>query len=134
VVHLFIASVGAPFEGEETTTLLRLVAAAVAAGLQVTVWCCRGSTLLTQSDLGPSRMRNLLEVGTGRVEREYPTTAALVEELIRDAAGRLRWLVCSHCIQERGATHQVPSVKVLSPIRYFPTLRAADVSLVLGAR
>jgi hypothetical protein len=134
MTHLFIGTVAAPFEGEETTSLLRIVDAALAEQLQVTVWACRGATLLSQQDLGETRVRNLLELGGERSDHEYPTTAALIGGLFTRADGRLRWFVCSHCLQERGAVRQIPSVKVISPLKYFSTMKTADVSLVLGAR
>ena len=134
MTQLFVAMMGTSFEGEDTTTLLRMVDASLDSNFTVTVWTCGGATLLTARHLGLTRPRNLLELGTSRTDHEYPTTAALIHSLIQKSDRRLRWLVCRHCMQERGALDHIEGVIVTSPLRYLQTMQAADVSLVMGRK
>jgi len=132
--RLFFGVMGAPYAGEEITTLFRMIDAAIEQQHDVTVWTCGGATLLTQESTGPVLPRNLLALGTPDGERDHPTTANVIRQLMDRAQGRLRWLVCRHCMQERGALAHIPGAKVTSPFKYLHYMQAADSSLVLGKK
>jgi sulfur relay (sulfurtransferase) complex TusBCD TusD component (DsrE family) len=131
---IFLGVMGAPYESELTTTLLRLVDEALHQGHQITVWTCGGATLLTHSALGRTKPRNVFDLGTTRTIHDYPSVAALITALMSAGAGRLRWYVCSHCMEERGALAQIEAVKVQAPLQFVRYLAAAEVALVMGVK
>lgn len=131
---IFLGVMGAPYESELCTTLLRLVDAALRQGHPVTVWTCGGATTLTLRSLGDTKPRNLFDLGTERRDATYPSTAALVTALLTMAEGRLQWLVCRHCMEERGATDQISGVVVKPPLRFLHYRDQADTALILGVK
>lgn len=126
---IFFAALGAPFESDSTTTLFRLIDAALARQHTVIVWTCGGATTLTLQTLGDRRPRNFLNF-----DAEYPSTAKLVRALLDGSDGRLHWHICRHCMEERGATEQIEGVKIQPPFRFFHFLEQADASLVIGPK
>ena len=132
--QIFIGVMGAPYESELITSLMRMVDESLAQGHRVIVWTCGGATTLTQSALGEVKPRNLLDLGTDRESVEYPSTAALVKGLIKTAQGRLQWYVCRHCMEERGAEGQIPDVKVMPPYKFVEYHSRAEISLVMGVK
>jgi sulfur relay (sulfurtransferase) complex TusBCD TusD component (DsrE family) len=131
---IFIGVMGAPFVDELTTTLLRIVAAALEQEHETVVWTCGGATTLTNALLGRVRPRNLLALGTARAAHEHLTTAGLIEDLLAKPGGRLTWLVCRHCMEERGVSHHVAGVKVVSPFKFLTHLEQAGVSMIMGQK
>lgn len=131
---LFLGIMGAPYESELATTALRMVDEALRQGHRVTVWTCGGATALTLLSLGESKPRNLLDLACQRSGRHYPTTAALVGNLLGTAEDRLQWLVCRHCMEERGAFEQMAGVKIVSALKFWRYLNQADVSMVVGVK
>ncbi len=131
---IFIGVMGAPYESELSTTVLRLVDAAIAQGHHIVIWTCGGATSLTQRTLGVSKPRNLLELTPGKTATYYPSTAALIQGLLFTGKGRLRWYVCRHCMEERGTTDQIAEVEVKSPFRFLHHLEQADKAMILGVK
>ncbi|MEU8208423.1 hypothetical protein AB0B85_04375 [Micromonospora sp. NPDC049044] len=126
---LFLGLIGAPYESDLFTTAVRMAEEAVRQGHQTTLWTCGYSTALTVTGLAPTKPRNLTEW-----DRDYPSSAALATHLIDWSAGRLAWLVCRYCAEERGASAQIPAVRIRPPYEFVERSRAADVSLVLGTK
>lgn len=131
---LFFGVMGAPYESELTTSLLRLVGDALECGHRVTVWACGGATMLTRSAIGENKPRNMLDILAGCPDRTYPSTAALVRSLVEQSNGRLRWLVCRHCAEERGALDQISEARVQPPLRFAEHLQLCDVPVVMGVK
>lgn len=124
---LLLAVMGAPHASDLTTTVLRLTQALLDRDATVQVWTCGYATLLTQASLGPAKPRNVLDW-----TREYPTTAALIEDMVAAHPGRLAWYSCRFCSQERGVTEHVAAVRVRTPFRFGEHVAAADRTLFLG--
>ncbi|MCC5603251.1 DsrE family protein [Nostoc favosum] len=131
---IFLGVMGAPYESELCTSLLRIVDAAITQGDQVIVWTCGGATTLTQKTLSNVKPYNLLDVAADKKKTEYPSTMALIRELLEVAEGRVQWFVCRHCMEERGAIEQMEEVKVKSPFKFLHYLEQADVSMILGIK
>lgn len=131
---LFFGVMGNPYESELCTSVLRLADAALRAGHRVIVWTCGGATTLTQSSIGMAKPRNLIDFATGRGDVRYPSTARFVAELIDTADGRLDWMVCRHCADERGAGEQIEGVVVASPFKFLAQMERADVAMVMGVK
>ena len=125
----FIGLIGAPYASDLFTTAVRLAAAAVGQGHHVTVWTCGYATALTQRGMGQTKPRN-----PWAWEPTTPSTAARVQRLLGSSDGRLDWLVCGFCAQERGAVDQIPQVRVRPPSGFVRRADAADVCLVLGIK
>jgi sulfur relay (sulfurtransferase) complex TusBCD TusD component (DsrE family) len=131
---IFLGVMGAPFESELVTTLLRLVSEAVSRGYHVTVYACGGATGLTLTTLRDAKPPNMLDEGTPRETAVYPTTARLIEELITKADRRLRWHVCLPCMDERGALDQSELVTLDFPFKLASGLAESDVALMMGVK
>jgi DsrE/DsrF/DsrH-like protein len=136
MARLLFLVMGAPFESELTTSLLRLIDEALRQGHDVRVWACGGATTLTRGALGPRKGRNVLDPAAPAP----PSTLALVEALALPAqgadhaAGRLDWCVCRPCLDERAADDQSPAVRVQPAYKFVEYLQAADVVLSLGVK
>lgn len=131
---IFVGVMGAPYESELCTTVLRFAQEAITRGDYLQVWTCGGATSLTVKALGDTKPRNPIEIVNGKDDARYPSTAALVRDLIGSAQGRLEWLVCRHCMEERGCTEQIDAVKVQPPFKFVQHMNRADRSLVLGMK
>ena len=131
---IFLGVLGAPYESELTTTLLRLVNEAIAQGHRVAVYTCGGATELTLKTLGDKKPANFLERGTSGQPTRYPTTAQLIRELLEMAQGRLQWYVCRPCMEERGALSQIEGVIKHVPPKLRQLLGEADVALLMGVK
>jgi hypothetical protein len=124
---LFVVFMGAPHESDTTTSLFRLLHEAIVQDLDVTVWTCGWATALTQQTLGQYKPRNL-----AGWNRKYPTTAAIAERLIAAGKGRLQWLVCRFCMEDRGTTKQLDCVSIVPSHKFARYLSDADSSLFMG--
>lgn len=125
---------GAPYESELTTTLLRLVGEALRQGHRVLVYACGGATGLTLQSLGENKPSSLHPSRVVPDQSDYPTTARLVRSLLTSGDGRLRWYVCAPCLEERGALDQMDGVFIHTPFRLVQCLARADVALVMGVK
>jgi hypothetical protein len=130
---LFIGVMGAPYESELFTTLVRMVDQALVAGHDVTVWTCGGATTLTLKCLGDAKPGNPLEIAAEH-RGEYPSPAAVVRALLETSQGRLQWLVCRHCTEERGGGEHMDGVKIQPAFRFLRHLNGARTSLVIGVK
>jgi sulfur relay (sulfurtransferase) complex TusBCD TusD component (DsrE family) len=132
--QFFFGVMGAPYESDLTTSLFRMVAETLEQGHRATVWACGGSTTLTLTTLDRVKPANLLDLAFSRGDILYPTTAAMVRALLESGAGRLAWMICRHCMEERGAIDQMPEVKVQAPFQFRALMDRADVALILGVK
>ncbi|MDG4831707.1 hypothetical protein O7627_20720 [Solwaraspora sp. WMMD1047] len=126
---LFLGLIGAPYESDLLTTTVRVAEEAVRQDHRVTMWTCGFATSLTMSSVGPDKPRNALAW-----DGDFPSPAALATHLITWADGRLSWLVCRYCAEERGAMDQIPVVRIRPPYEFSQRANAADVCLVLGTK
>ncbi|WP_027799216.1 hypothetical protein [Paraburkholderia dilworthii] len=129
---IFFGMMGTPFQSETVTSLFRMVDSALSKGHRVTVWNCGYATGLSQSSL----IRPPDSFATAETVGGNPTTAEVIQALMRKYGGdgRLDWLVCRYCMEERGATQQIPEAKIKIPFTFQHYLSKADVSLVLGVK
>ncbi|WP_049579677.1 hypothetical protein [Streptomyces sp. SBT349] len=118
---------GAPHESDLTTSVLRLVQAMLERGGSVQVWACGYATTLTQASLGAHKPRDI-----AHWSRAYPSTAALVGELLAAFPGRLHWYVCRFCSEDRGAGEQMPGVALRGPSAFAANGAAAAKTMMVG--
>ncbi len=126
---LFLGLVGTPYQSDMFTTTTRLADEAIRQDHLVTVWTCGYATALTLRALGETKPRN-----PWSWDSAYPSPSALVRHLIGWADGRLEWLVCRYCADERGTADQIPEVRLQPPGNFQRRALAADVCLVLGVK
>lgn len=128
----FFGMMGTPFQSDTVTSLFRMVESALQQGSRVTVWNCGHATGLSQATL----VRGRDFFAPKGVETFNPSTAEMIQALFRRYSNRdqLEWLVCRYCMEERGATAQIPEAKVKIPFSFQHYLSVADVSLVLGVK
>ena len=126
---LFLGLIGAPYESDLFTTTVRMAEEAVRQEHEVTVWTCGYATALTVAALAPTKPRNVIAWDTA-----YPSPAALATHLLGWAEGRLSWLICRYCAEERGTLDQLPGVRIRPPYEFIQRAHAADVCLVLGTK
>ncbi|UYQ64822.1 hypothetical protein [Streptomyces peucetius] len=124
---VLITLMGAPHGSDQVTSALRLTQALLERGASVQVWTCGYATLLTQRALGPDKPRNLADWN-----RDYPSTAALAEELLTAFPGRLYWYGCRFCSDDRGAAEHLPQVVLRPPAGYAANVAAAGKTILVG--
>lgn len=124
---VLITLMGSPHESERITSALRLVQALLEQGRAVQVWACGYATLLTQNPLGEDKPRNLADWN-----RVYPSTAALVKDMLETFPGRLYWYGCRFCSDDRGAVDHLPQVVMRPPSGYGANVAAAGRTLQVG--
>src|SRR3954451_1669385 len=89
---VLIAVMGSPHDSDLVTSVFRLTQALLTAGARVAVWACGYATMLSQDTLGDSKPRN-----PAAWSMPYPSTAALVQELLAAFPGTLQWYGCRFC-------------------------------------
>lgn len=124
---VLLAIMGAPHASDLVTSALRLIEALLDHGGRVQVWTCGYATLLTQASLGDRKPRNLVAWS-----HEYPSTAAVVRDLLESAQGRLAWYSCRFCGEERGVTGHIPQVTVRPPLKFGEHVAAANKTIFMG--
>lgn len=124
---VLITLMGSPHGSDLITSVLRLVQAVLDRGGTVQVWACGYATLLTQRSLGDSKPRNLAAWSTG-----YPSTVALVEEMLRASRGRLHWYGCRFCSDDRGARDHIDGVGLRAPAQFADNIKAAGKTVFVG--
>ena len=65
---------------------------------------------------------------------DYPTTSRMIRELLRRSGGSLTWIVCRHCMDERGAVSQIDEVKIQPAFRFARLVKESEVSLMMGIK
>lgn len=128
---LTIALMDPPYESANTTTAFRLIAAALERGIRVNVFAYEGAVYLALKDQAPHA--NPVK-GTTVEEEDHPTTKKFVTALLDLGAGRLDWVNCGLCVDERGAANAVEGVRRGSPADLLEMAAASTNTLVIPTR
>jgi sulfur relay (sulfurtransferase) complex TusBCD TusD component (DsrE family) len=131
VQSLFLGVMGTPFHTDYATSVFRLANEALVQGKDVTIWTCGYSTTMTQTTA--IRPENPIAAESMKSEGTH-TLSELAQELLKKYRHQLRWYVCSYCMEERGATAQIPEVEIQLPFSFNTYLNQADQSLVFGTK
>ena len=127
---LFLGLMGGPFTGDWTTNFFQIAEAALKRGTDVTVWTCGNATSMTQTtNIRPDDPIHADCPGCGN-----HTLAEMATALLDAHPDHLRWYVCRYCMEERGATAQIPQAQIQLPFSFNTYLNQADRSLVLGIK
>jgi sulfur relay (sulfurtransferase) complex TusBCD TusD component (DsrE family) len=124
----------APFENERTLTALRLLDAALRRGHHVTVFAYEGAVAL--SFARQAAHANAVH-GHDAAAEDHPLPRLWIEGLLRTAeasGGRLDWVNCGLCVDERGVGEAIPGVRRGSPVDLWKAAEASDNTLVIGTK
>ena len=131
---LTFALMDAPYESARTATALRLIDAAVRRGHAVNVFAYEGAVLLPFSRQQPHP--NVVH-GRNVEEENHFLTKTVVGALMAAAArtgGRLDWVNCGLCVDERGAGEAIDGVRRGSPADFWKMAETSDNTLVIATR
>lgn len=131
---LTFAIMDPPYESARSTTFFRLVSIAAARGYDINVFAYEGGVHLSFANQKPHS--NSVH-GTTLDEENHPLPKEWVAELINLSAqngGKIDWVNCGLCADERGIDNTVPGVRRGSPADFWKLASASDNSLVIGTR
>src|SRR5262245_39599915 len=126
-----MALMAPPFESASTTTALRIVDAAVRGGHQVNVFAYEGAVSLTMSAQAPHP--NPVR-GTSVEEEDHPLPRSWIASLFAVAAGRLDWVNCGLCVDERGAGAWIDGPRRGGPKDLAQWIDQSDQTLVIAVK
>ena len=131
---LTFALMDAPYESARSTTALRLIAVAAKRGYDVNVFAYEGAVL--QPFLAQKPHPNAVHGRNVEEENHFipkDAIAALMAESERNG-GKLDWVNCGLCVDERGAAEAIPGVRRGSPADFWQMAEASDNTLVIATR
>ena len=128
---LTLALMDPPYESANSTTAMRIIAAALERGARVNVFAYEGAVCLPLKDQAPHA--NPVK-GTSVEEEEHPTTSKFVSALLEMGGGRLAWVNCGLCVDERGASNAVEGVRRGSPADFLKMALESSNTLVIPTR
>lgn len=128
---LTLALMDPPYESANTTTAMRLIAAALQQGMRVNVFAYEGAVCLPLKDQTPHA--NPVK-GTTVEEEDHPTTKKFVSALLEMGGDRLTWVNCGLCVDERGAMNAVEGVKRGSPADFLKMAEGSTNTLVIPTK
>ncbi|MGH2684151.1 MAG: DsrE/DsrF/TusD sulfur relay family protein [Actinomycetota bacterium] len=126
-----LALMDPPYESERTTTAFRLIDAALRKGHAVQVFAYEGAVNLTMADQSPHP--NPVK-GTTIEEEHHPTTKDWVAALLASSDGRLQWVNCGLCVDERGAGRAISGAERGGPNDFVAWVEASDQTFVIPTR
>jgi tRNA 2-thiouridine synthesizing protein D len=131
---LAVLLMDAPYESARTATAFRLLDAATRRGHDVTVFCYEGAVGLSfarqAQHANPVHGRDL-------AQEDHPNPKDWIGALMRQAersGGRLAWINCGLCVDERGVAETVPGVGRGSPVDFWKATETADNTLVIPTK
>lgn len=131
---LTFALMDAPFESGRSTTAFRLLDIAAARGYHINVFAYEGAVFIPFAHQKPHA--NAVH-GHDASEENHPLPKDWVAALIESAeqhGGKLDWVNCGLCVDERGAMDTIPSGRRGSPVDFWKMATESDNTLVIGTR
>ena len=131
---LTFALMDPPFENPRTTTALRLIDIAARRGYDVNVFAYEGAVNVPLTTQKPHA--NSVH-GREVAEEDHPLTYKWVEAIMKTATaagGKVDWVNCGLCVDERGADEVIDGVRRGSPADLWGFAEASDNTLVIPTR
>ena len=124
----------APYENARTVTALRLLDIAARRGYDLNVFAYEGAVALSfaKQAAHPNAVH-----GRDAAQEDHPLPKDWVTALMREAqksGGKLEWINCGLCVDERGVGEVVEGVKRGTPGDFWKAAEASTNSLVIGTR
>jgi tRNA 2-thiouridine synthesizing protein D len=129
-----LALMDAPFESARSTTALRLINLAAERGWNVNVFAYEGAVFLPFAK--QTAHANGVH-GRDLEEEDHPLPRVWIEEIhkkITAKGGKLDWVNCGLCVDERGAGETFDWVRRGTPGDLLKFADASDNTLVIGTR
>jgi tRNA 2-thiouridine synthesizing protein D len=124
----------APFENARTTTAMRLIDIAARRGYDINVFAYEGAVYLPFA--AQKQHANAVH-GHDVVQEDHPLPREWVEAVVQEAAkngGRVDWVNCGLCVDERGAVDTVAGVRRGSPADFWKMATSSDNTLVIATK
>src|SRR5712692_9850654 len=109
--NLAVAMMDAPFENARTVTALRLIDLAARRGYDVTVFAYEGAVSLTFAKQAPHP--NAVH-GRDVAQEDHPLPKDWVAAVMQAAeknGGKIDWINCGLCVDERGVAEWIPGAR-----------------------
>jgi tRNA 2-thiouridine synthesizing protein D len=129
-----IALMDAPFESGRSTTALRLIDIAAKRGYNINVFAYEGAVL---QPFGAQRAHPNAVHGRSVEEENHFIPKDAIAALMRSAesnGGKIDWVNCGLCVDERGATDAIAGVRRGSPADFWQMAESSDNTLVIATR
>ena len=133
-MKLTFAIMDPPFESARSTTFFRLLAIAAERGYEIGVFAYEGAVHLAFERQSPHG--NSVHQTTAEVEN-HPLPKDWLRELMQLAqarGGKIDWVNCGLCVDERGVQEAVAGVRRGSPQDFWKMVLASDNVLSIGTR
>ena len=124
----------APFENARTTTALRLIDIAARRGYDINVFAYEGAVALAFAK--QAAHANAVH-GHDVHEEDHPLPKEWVTALLETAkknGGKIDWINCGLCVDERGVDEAVSGTRRGSPADLWKAAEASDCTLVIGTK
>ena len=131
---LTIALMDPPYESENLTTAFRILDVAARRGYDINVFAYEGASGLAfvRQTPHPNPVH-----GRDVAEENHPTTKDQVSALLAEAeknGGKVDWVNCGMCVDERGVNEFVPGTRRGSPADFHAFVEASDNVLVIPTK
>ncbi len=131
---LTFAIMDAPYENARTTTALRLMDIAARRGYNINVFAYEGAVYVpfAQQAAHPNAVH-----GHDVEEEDHPLPKEWVSALIAEAeknGGKIDWVNCGLCVDERGAADSVDGVRRGTPGDFWKMAGESDNTLVIPTK
>ena len=131
---LTFALMDAPYENARTTTALRLIDIAARRGYDINVFAYEGAVNVPFSKQAPHA--NAVH-GHDVDEEDHPLPKDWVAALMAEArkhGGKIDWVNCGLCVDERGVGEAIEGVRRGSPGDFLKFADASDGTLVIATK
>ncbi len=131
---LTFALMDPPYENARTTTALRLINIAAQRGYNINVFAYEGAVYLpfALQAAHPNAVH-----GRDAEEEDHPLPREWIAAVIKEAeknGGKLDWVNCGLCVDERGAGDSIEGVRRGTPGDFWAMAEASDNTLVIPTR
>ncbi len=131
---LTFALMDPPYENARSTTALRLIDVAARRGYDINVFAYEGAVCLPFAQQAPHP--NAVH-GRDVEEEDHPLPKDWIAALIKEAAkngGKLDWVNCGLCVDERGVGEAIEGVRRGTPGDFWKMATESDNTLVIPTR
>ena len=131
---LTFALMDAPFESARSTTAMRLIDIAARRGYDINVFAYEGAVYLPFAlQVGHPNAVHGRDVEAEDHPLPKDWIAALMAEATKNG-GKIDWVNCGLCVDERGAGESIDGVRRGTPGDFWSFAESSDNTLVIGTR
>lgn len=131
---LTFALMDPPYETARTTTAMRLIDIAARRGYNVNVFAYEGAVYLPFAL--QTQHPNVVH-GHDAAQEDHPNPKEWVAAVMSEAqknGGKVDWVNCGLCVDERGAAQSIEGVRRGSPADFWKFAEASDGTLVIPTK